>query len=109
MTTSAGLSALPEKFKSIIVLRDIEDMPYEEIARFWRSPSVLCGPGRNGQALLFDWLKEYRGRYAVATGLSGRSGNGVVSTASRFASRPPPLPRSCAAVFVDPDFSPLAA
>ena len=35
---AGAISALPEKFKSVVVLRDIEELPYEEIAEALEIP-----------------------------------------------------------------------
>ena len=57
---TGALSALPEKFKSIIVLRDIEEMPYEEIADVLEIPiGTVRSRLHRARALLFDRLKEY--------------------------------------------------
>lgn len=66
---SGALSALPEKFKSIIVLRDIEDMPYEEIAEVLEIPiGTVRSRLHRARALLFDRLKEYARRKGYAVG-----------------------------------------
>jgi RNA polymerase sigma-70 factor (ECF subfamily) len=57
---TGALSALPEKFKSIIVLRDIEELPYEEIAEVLEIPiGTVRSRLHRARALLFDRLKEY--------------------------------------------------
>ena len=57
---NGALSALPEKFKSIIVLRDIEELPYEEIAEVLEIPiGTVRSRLHRARALLFDRLKEY--------------------------------------------------
>lgn len=57
---AVAISSLPEKFKSVIVLRDVEDLPYEEIAE---ALSIPIGTVRSrlhrARAILFDRLKQY--------------------------------------------------
>ncbi|HUI65443.1 MAG TPA: sigma-70 family RNA polymerase sigma factor [Bacteroidota bacterium] len=57
---AVAIASLPEKFKSVIVLRDVEDLPYEEIAE---ALSIPIGTVRSrlhrARAILFDRLKEY--------------------------------------------------
>ena len=57
---SEAISALPEKFKSVIVLRDVQDLPYEEIAEALRIPiGTVRSRLHRARALLFGKLKEY--------------------------------------------------
>jgi RNA polymerase sigma-70 factor (ECF subfamily) len=57
---SDAISALPEKFKSVVVLRDIEDMPYEEIAEALQIPvGTVRSRLHRARALMFSKLKEY--------------------------------------------------
>ncbi len=57
---SNAISSLPEKFKSVIVLRDIEDLPYEEIAEALEIPiGTVRSRLHRARALLFAKLKEY--------------------------------------------------
>ncbi len=57
---TGALAALPEKFKSIIVLRDIEDMPYDEIADLLEIPiGTVRSRLHRARALLFARLKDY--------------------------------------------------
>lgn len=57
---AGAIGTLPEKFKSVIVLRDIEELPYEEIAE---SLDIPIGTVRSrlhrARAILFDRLKRY--------------------------------------------------
>ncbi|HXX64861.1 MAG TPA: sigma-70 family RNA polymerase sigma factor [Bacteroidota bacterium] len=57
---AVAIASLPEKFKSVIVLRDVEDLPYEEIAE---ALSIPIGTVRSrlhrARAILFDRLKKY--------------------------------------------------
>lgn len=55
-----ALSSLPEKFKSIIILRDIEDMPYEEIAEVLNIPiGTVRSRLHRARTVLFTKLKAY--------------------------------------------------
>jgi RNA polymerase sigma-70 factor (ECF subfamily) len=55
-----ALSSLPEKFKSIIILRDIEDMPYEEIAEVLNIPiGTVRSRLHRARSVLFSRLKSY--------------------------------------------------
>lgn len=57
---STAISALPEKFKSVIVLRDIEDLPYEEVAQALEIPiGTVRSRLHRARALLFEKLKSY--------------------------------------------------
>lgn len=57
---SGAIASLPEKFKSVIVLRDIEDLPYEEIAEALQIPvGTVRSRLHRARALLFTTLKEY--------------------------------------------------
>jgi RNA polymerase sigma-70 factor (ECF subfamily) len=55
-----AIGGLPEKFKSVIVLRDIEELPYDEIAE---SLAIPVGTVRSrlhrARAILHDRLKGY--------------------------------------------------
>jgi RNA polymerase sigma-70 factor (ECF subfamily) len=55
-----ALSSLPEKFKSIVILRDIEDMPYEEIAEVLNIPiGTVRSRLHRARSVLFSRLKSY--------------------------------------------------
>jgi RNA polymerase sigma-70 factor (ECF subfamily) len=57
---AGALAGLPEKFKSVIVLRDLEEMPYEEIAEVLEIPiGTVRSRLHRARALLFDMLKSY--------------------------------------------------
>ena len=59
-TMAAAISSLPEKFKSVIVLRDIEDLPYEEIAELLEVPiGTVRSRLHRARSLLFEKLKDY--------------------------------------------------
>ncbi len=67
---SMAIAALPEKFKIVIVLRDVEDLPYEEIAEALDIPvGTVRSRLHRARAILFDTLKDYaRSKgYAVGT------------------------------------------
>ena len=57
---AGAIAALPEKFKSVVVLRDIEEMPYEEIAEVL---AITIGTVRSrlhrARSILFSRLKDY--------------------------------------------------
>jgi RNA polymerase sigma-70 factor (ECF subfamily) len=57
---AVAISTLPEKFKSVIVLRDVEDLPYEEIAEALDIPiGTVRSRLHRARAILFDKLKQY--------------------------------------------------
>lgn len=57
---AGALAGLPEKFKSVIVLRDLEELPYEEIAEVLEIPiGTVRSRLHRARALLFDKLKSY--------------------------------------------------
>jgi len=66
---AGAISSLPEKFKSVVILRDVEDLPYEEIAEALEIPiGTVRSRLHRARVLLFDALKDYartRG-YAVS-------------------------------------------
>jgi RNA polymerase sigma-70 factor, ECF subfamily len=66
---AAAIGELPEKFKSVIVLRDIEDLPYEEIAE---SLAIPVGTVRSrlhrARAFLFGRLKAYAKSHGYRVG-----------------------------------------
>lgn len=69
-----AIASLPEKFKSVVVLRDVEDLPYEEIAEALEIPvGTVRSRLHRARALLFDKLKTYaRGRgYQVGESFAG--------------------------------------
>lgn len=64
---AGAIASLPEKFKSVIVLRDVEDLPYEEIADALEIPvGTVRSRLHRARAILFAKLKEY----AMAKGYS---------------------------------------
>lgn len=57
---SNAISALPEKFKSVVILRDVEDLPYEEIAEALEIPiGTVRSRLHRARVLLFAKLKGY--------------------------------------------------
>jgi RNA polymerase sigma-70 factor (ECF subfamily) len=57
---AGAIASLPEKFKSVIVLRDIEDMPYEEIAQALNIPiGTVRSRLHRARSILFGRLKHY--------------------------------------------------
>ena len=57
---ASAISSLPEKFKSVIYLRDVEDLPYEEIAEALEIPiGTVRSRLHRARAILFEKLKVY--------------------------------------------------
>jgi RNA polymerase sigma-70 factor (ECF subfamily) len=57
---TGAISSLPEKFKSVVVLRDIEDLPYEEIAEALDIPvGTVRSRLHRARGILFGRLKKY--------------------------------------------------
>ena len=57
---AGAIASLPEKFKSVIVLRDIEDLPYEEIADALEIPvGTVRSRLHRARAILFAKLRDY--------------------------------------------------
>lgn len=66
---AGAIAALPEKFKSVIVLRDIEELPYEEIAEALEIPiGTVRSRLHRARAILFDRLQEYARDKGYAVG-----------------------------------------
>lgn len=64
---AGAIASLPEKFKSVIVLRDVEDLPYEEIADALEIPvGTVRSRLHRARGILFAKLREY----AMAKGYS---------------------------------------
>jgi len=64
---AGAIASLPEKFKSVIVLRDVEDLPYEEIADALEIPvGTVRSRLHRARAILFAELRDY----ATAKGYS---------------------------------------
>jgi RNA polymerase sigma-70 factor (ECF subfamily) len=66
---SAAVSGLPEEFRTIVILRDIEGLTYEEIARFVDRPlGTIRSRLHRGRKLLHAKLFDYaRGRGYVGS------------------------------------------
>jgi RNA polymerase sigma-70 factor, ECF subfamily len=57
---AGAIASLPEKFKSVVVLRDIEDLPYEEIAEALEIPiGTVRSRLHRARGILFERLKGY--------------------------------------------------
>ena len=57
---AGAIASLPEKFKSVIVLRDVEDLPYEEIAEALEIPvGTVRSRLHRARAILFAKLRDY--------------------------------------------------
>jgi RNA polymerase sigma-70 factor (ECF subfamily) len=57
---ATAIAALPEKFKSVVILRDVESLPYEEIADVLEIPvGTVRSRLHRARAMLFARLKEY--------------------------------------------------
>ncbi len=57
---AGAIASLPEKFKSVIVLRDVEDLPYEEIADALEIPvGTVRSLLHRARAILFAKLRDY--------------------------------------------------
>jgi RNA polymerase sigma-70 factor (ECF subfamily) len=71
-----AIASLPEKFKSVVVLRDVEDLPYEDIAEALEIPvGTVRSRLHRARAILFEKLKVYakaRG-YEVGKSFSGET------------------------------------
>jgi RNA polymerase sigma-70 factor (ECF subfamily) len=57
---AGAISALPEKFKSVVILRDVEDLPYEEIAEVLEIPvGTVRSRLHRARIILFEKLRGY--------------------------------------------------
>jgi RNA polymerase sigma-70 factor (ECF subfamily) len=57
---ASAISALPEKYKSVVILRDIEELQYEEIAEAMEIPiGTVRSRLHRARAILFDALKDF--------------------------------------------------
>jgi RNA polymerase sigma-70 factor (ECF subfamily) len=66
-----AIASLPEKFKSVVILRDVEDLPYEEIAAALEIPiGTVRSRLHRARVLLFDALKDYAKTRGYAVGKS---------------------------------------
>jgi RNA polymerase sigma-70 factor (ECF subfamily) len=68
---AGAIASLPEKFKSVVILRDVEDLPYEEIAAALEIPiGTVRSRLHRARVLLFDALKQYAKNRGYAVGKS---------------------------------------
>jgi RNA polymerase sigma-70 factor (ECF subfamily) len=66
---AAAISGLPEKFKSVILLRDVEDLAYEEIADALAIPiGTVRSRLHRARSILFEQLKSYAQDRGYAVG-----------------------------------------
>ena len=57
---AGAIGSLPDKFRSVILLRDVEDLPYEEIAEALEIPiGTVRSRLHRARAILFAKLKDY--------------------------------------------------
>lgn len=57
---AGAIGALPEKFKSVVILRDVESLPYEEIAEALEIPvGTVRSRLHRARAMLFEKLRGY--------------------------------------------------
>ena len=61
-TLAAALAALPEDFRTVLVLREIEDLSYREIAHVLETPigTVMSRLARAREALRRTWRADHR-------------------------------------------------
>ena len=75
-----AIASLPEKFKSVIVLRDVEDLPYEEIAEALDIPiGTVRSRLHRARGLLFGKLKRYASSRGYAVGENYRPAERAVA------------------------------
>jgi RNA polymerase sigma-70 factor, ECF subfamily len=68
---AGAIASLPEKFKSVVILRDVEDLPYEEIAAALEIPiGTVRSRLHRARVLLFGALKDYAKTRGYAVGES---------------------------------------
>ncbi len=61
---AGAIAALPEKFKSVVILRDVEDLPYEEIAEALDIPvGTVRSRLHRARAILYERLKGFAGAH----------------------------------------------
>lgn len=57
---SSAITSLPEKFKSVIVLRDVQNLPYEEIAEALEVPiGTVRSRLHRARTILYEELRGY--------------------------------------------------
>jgi len=68
---AGAISSLPEKFKSVVILRDIENLPYEEIAEALHIPiGTVRSRLHRARGILFDELRGYAESRGYEVGVS---------------------------------------
>jgi RNA polymerase sigma-70 factor (ECF subfamily) len=73
---AGAIASLPEKFKSVVILRDIEELPYEEIAEALEIPvGTVRSRLHRARSLLFEKLKEYARQRGYRIGETYAAGN----------------------------------
>jgi RNA polymerase sigma-70 factor (ECF subfamily) len=66
---ATAIAALPEKFKSVIVLRDVQELPYEEIAEALEIPiGTVRSRLHRARGILFERLRSYATDRGYAVG-----------------------------------------
>lgn len=66
---SSAIARLPERYRSVVVMRDVEEMPYEEIAEALEIPlGTVRSRLHRARALLFDQLKNYARKRGYTVG-----------------------------------------
>ena len=66
---ATAIAGLPEKFKSVIVLRDVQELPYEEIAEALEIPvGTVRSRLHRARGLLFERLRGYARSRGYAVG-----------------------------------------
>jgi RNA polymerase sigma-70 factor (ECF subfamily) len=66
---ATAIAALPEKFKSVIVLRDVQELPYEEIAEALEIPiGTVRSRLHRARGILFERLRSYATARGYAVG-----------------------------------------
>ena len=64
-----ALAALPEEFRTVVVLRDVNDLSYEEISEALRVPLGTVKSRLNrGRAMLAERLRAHPGMFGAAGG-----------------------------------------
>jgi RNA polymerase sigma-70 factor (ECF subfamily) len=72
---AAAIASLPEKFKSVIILRDVENLPYEEIAEALGIPiGTVRSRLHRARGILYDGLRGYAESRGYEVGTSFVSG-----------------------------------
>lgn len=66
---ASAIADLPEKFKSVIVLRDVQELPYEEIAEALEIPiGTVRSRLHRARGILFERLRRYATDRGYAVG-----------------------------------------